>query len=53
MNTVRAAIKGEAFERGSEFFGLGTAPLGGPFRIRYEHPILAMLFLPHYTLLSL
>ena len=47
---LRAAVEGEALERGSDFFGLGAAPLGGPLRLRYEHPIFAVLFLPHSAL---
>lgn len=49
----RAAIEGETLERGSKFLGLGTTPFGGPFRLRYEHPILAVLLLPHRFLLLL
>lgn len=44
---LRAAVEGEAFVRGGVVFGLGAAPLGGPLRLRDEHPILAVLLLPH------
>lgn len=44
---LRAAVEGEAFKRGAEFFGLGAAPLGGPLRLGDVHSIFAVLFLPH------
>ena len=44
---IRAAIEGEAFEGGAGLFGFGAAPFGGPLRLRYEHPVFAVLLLPH------
>lgn len=47
VELVPAAIEGEAFEGGAGLFGLGAAPIVGPLRLRYEHPIFAVLLLPH------
>lgn len=51
--SLRAAIEWEAFEGRSGLFRFGTAPLGGPLRLRYEHPVLAVLLLPHLSLSAL
>lgn len=47
VELVPAAIEGEAFEGGAGLFGLGAAPIVGPLRLRYEHPVFAVLLLPH------
>lgn len=47
---ARAAIEGEAFERGGGGFGFGAAPFCSPLGLGNEHSIFAMLFLPHCKL---
>lgn len=46
---VRATVEGEALEGSAGFLGLRAAPLGGPLRLRDEHPVFAVLFLPHLS----
>lgn len=48
---IRAAVEREALERSAILFGFSASPFRCPLRLRYEHPILAVLLLPH--LLSL
>ena len=47
VELVPAAIEGEAFEGSAGLFGFGAAPIVGPLRLRYEHPVFAVLLLPH------
>ena len=46
---ARAAVEGEALERRRGFLRLGSAPFRCPLRLRDEHPILAVLLLPHFA----
>lgn len=44
---VRAAIERKTFERGTIFFRFGSSPFRSPLCFGDEHPIFAVLLLPH------